>query len=154
MGDFFQTLRSLLRLEDTPDQKRLRESLERPAKQGVPPLLRRPQQSPGFLGETPRPRGSYQAGSALMPPSLPKIQNPMEVMGRRMLNENIEKMKQPGAKVLDFIPAEPLTPEEEKALQDAYERAGRTYRPATRAKGDLPKDTLVVGPLNRRRRGK
>ena len=156
MGDFFQTLRSLLGLEETPDQKRLRESLERPpAKRGVPPMLARPPRPPSFLGEQAKPQSSFRDGSALIPPSLPKIQNPMERIKRHQLDRDTETVNEPGAQVLDFMPAEPLTPEEERVMSRAHSDKGFTYRPPMRAKGSLPQGTKTIGPLgNRVKRGK
>ena len=152
MGDFFQTLRSLLGLEETPDQKRLRESLERPkAKQGVPPMLARPKPSPAFLGEAPQQRSIYRDGSALMPPPLSKISNPMEWMGEHEMQRNLSKADKPGATVVDFRPGKHMTPEEHEAMRYQVERGGkRTYFPdpeATVFAGDIPEEAMFLGPL-------
>jgi len=158
MGDFFQTLRSLLGLEETPDQKRLRESLERPrAKQGVPPMLARPVRSPSFLGEQATVRSSYRDGSALMPPSLPKIQNPMERLGQAELEGNLSKTTEPGATVVDFRPGKHLSPEEHEAMRYVAEKNKRTYwpDPEATATGTIPEGAMFLGPQKGRgKRGK
>ena len=84
------------------------------------------------------------------PPALERIEDPMRRLAQDEQREMREMLAKPGAKVFDTIPSERLTEAEHKAMRDALNDQGKTYRPGRHPIVPLsafPKDTLFPGPL-------
>lgn len=90
---------------------------------------------------------AFTHGSALLPPSLPVIQDPTNRMGRHQQMLDRQALDRPGAVAFDALPMQVLTDEEERVMNQARTKAmsdqGRTYRPPERVRVSLPPGVLV-----------
>jgi len=102
------------------------------------------------------PYGDVKIGDIqVKPPPLPKHPDADNRLFWDQTMQNLRDINKPGTKVVDFLPAKEMTPEEHNKMREEYRRQGRTYRYEWEtAVPPLNDDELILPPLRGRKPGR